>query len=135
MVSNATDHRRRPGEVPGGALADRLGAKNVMTCALGLSALCCWGAPTLEMEKQNVAGRGQNSVSRRFAGLNQKTSGTHAMLNVEYIIHHFSVYSNFSMTSNFSDPQRVRFSDPRLCRQHGRVGPLVHHDAHGQCAG
>eukprot|EP00913_Durusdinium_trenchii_P022344 g20990.t1 len=32
-------------QVPGGALADRLGAKNVMTAALGLSALCCLAIP------------------------------------------------------------------------------------------
>jgi len=32
-------------QVPGGALADRLGAKNVMTAALGLSAMCCLVLP------------------------------------------------------------------------------------------
>ena len=34
-------------QVPGGALADRFGAKNVMTFALGSSALCCLALPTL----------------------------------------------------------------------------------------
>lgn len=33
-------------QVPGGALADRFGAKNVMTGALVLSALCCLAVPT-----------------------------------------------------------------------------------------
>jgi MFS family permease len=34
-------------QVPGGALADKLGAKNVMTAAMGLSALCCLVLPTM----------------------------------------------------------------------------------------
>lgn len=33
-------------QIPGGALADRFGPKNVMTCALGLSAICCILVPT-----------------------------------------------------------------------------------------
>ena len=33
-------------QVPGGALADRLGSKNVMTLALALSAVCCILVPT-----------------------------------------------------------------------------------------
>eukprot|EP00928_Gymnodinium_smaydae_P096856 TRINITY_DN8638_c2_g1_i1.p1 TRINITY_DN8638_c2_g1~~TRINITY_DN8638_c2_g1_i1.p1 ORF type:complete len:454 (-),score=32.39 TRINITY_DN8638_c2_g1_i1:276-1637(-) len=33
-------------QVPGGALADRLGAKNVITAAVGCSALCCLLLPT-----------------------------------------------------------------------------------------
>jgi len=34
-------------QVPGGALADKIGAKNVMTIALGSSAFCCLVLPTL----------------------------------------------------------------------------------------
>jgi sugar phosphate permease len=33
-------------QVPGGMLADKFGSKNVMTCALALSALCCLLVPT-----------------------------------------------------------------------------------------
>eukprot|EP00933_Yihiella_yeosuensis_P050226 TRINITY_DN479_c6_g1_i1.p1 TRINITY_DN479_c6_g1~~TRINITY_DN479_c6_g1_i1.p1 ORF type:complete len:520 (+),score=81.57 TRINITY_DN479_c6_g1_i1:90-1649(+) len=34
-------------QVPGGALADKLGAKNVMSFALALSAMCCFAAPVV----------------------------------------------------------------------------------------
>jgi MFS family permease len=34
-------------QVPGGALADAIGAKNVMTAAVGASALCCLALPTM----------------------------------------------------------------------------------------
>lgn len=42
-------------QVPGGALADRLGAKNVMTAALGFSALCCLVLP-LCVDSMGVSG-------------------------------------------------------------------------------